>query len=237
MHRDWLLTAGGAKTREHTTSAMKSCVSQTYPPLPGILLCVIMLGMASSADAGSLYKWTDENGEVRYTDRMPQSASKRQHQTLNDQGIVINTKEAAKSTEELDTIKKTEKERKQRLQTETKANESQRKKDQALLLTFSSEAELELAKDERIQVLDSIIQLIYRSMAGTQRKLTELESLADQNYLSKGLEVPGGLAQNIEVLSRKNLIRDNQLRQKLTEKNRIESQFEVDLARYRALSN
>jgi hypothetical protein len=196
-----------------------------------------MLGMASSADAGSLYKWIDENGEVRYTDRMPQSASKRQHQTLNDQGIVINTKEAAKSSEELDAIQKAEKERKQRLQAETKANEAQRKKDQALLLTFSSEAELELAKDERIEVLDSIIQLIYRSMAGTQKKLVEFENLAEQNYLSKGLEVPGGLAQNIEVLSRKNLIRDNQLRQKLTEKNRIESQFEVDLARYRALSN
>ncbi len=237
MHRDWLLTAGGAKTREHTTSAMNNCVSQTCPPLPGILLCVILLGMASSADAGSLYKWVDENGEVRYTDRMPQSASKRQHQTLNNQGIVIDTKKAAKSSEELDAIKKAEKERKQRLQAETKANEAQHKKDQALLLTFSSEAELELAKDERIEVLDSIIQLIYKSMAGTQRKLTELENLADQNYLSKGLDVPGGLAQNIEVLSRKNLIRNNQLRQKLTEKNRIESQFEIDLARYRALIN
>ena len=237
MHRDWLLTAGGAKTREHTTNAMKNCVSQTCPPLPGILLCVIMLGMASSADAAKLYKWTDENGEVRYTDHMPQSASKRQHQTLNDQGIVINTKEAAKSAEELDTFQKAEKERKQRLLAETKANEAQRKKDQALLLTFSSEAELELAKNERIEVLDSIIQLIYKSMAGTRKKLVELENLADQNYLSKGKEVPGGLAQNIEVLTRKNLIRDNQLRQNLTEKNRIESRFEADLARYRALNN
>ncbi len=237
MHLDWLLTAGGTKIRDHTTIAMKNCVSQTCPPLTGILLCVIMLGMVSPADAGSLYKWTDENGVVRYTDRMPQSASKRQQQTLNDQGIVINTKDAAKSPEELDAFKKAEKERKPKLQAETKANEAQRKKDQALLLTFSSEAELELAKEERIEVLDSIIQLIYKSMAGTQKKLTELENLADQNYLSKDLEVPGGLAQNIEVLNRKNLIRDNQLRQKLTEKNLIESQFEVDLARYRALSN
>jgi len=196
-----------------------------------------MLGMASSADAGSLYKWIDENGEVRYTDRVPQSASKRQQQTLNDQGIVIDTKEAAKPPEELAAIKQAEKERKKRLLAEKRDNEAQRKKDQALLLTFSSEAELELAKDERIEVLDSIIQLIYKSMAGTNKKLVELENLADQNYLTKGLEVPGGLAQNIEVLSRKNLSRDNQLRQKLTEKNRIESQFEIDLARYRALSN
>ena len=212
-------------------------VSQICLTQPGTLLCLILLGMASSANAGNLYKWTDENGEVRYTDRMPQDASKRQHHTLNDQGIVIKTKEAAKSSEELDTFQKAEKERKQRLLAESKAKEAQRKKDQALLLTFSSEAELELAKTQRIDVLDSIIQLIYKSMAGTQKKLVELENLADQNYLSKDLEVPGGLAQNIEVLSRKNLLRNNLLRQKLTEKNRIESQFELDLARYRALSN
>jgi hypothetical protein len=216
---------------------MKKRVSQIHLTYPGILLCLILPGMATSADAGSLYKWVDENGEVRYTDRMPQSASKRQHQTLNDQGIVINTKEAAKSSEELAAIKQAEKERDKRLRAEERDKAAQRKTDQALLLTFSSEAELELAKDERIEVLDSIIQLIYRSMAGTNKKLVELENLADQNYLSKGLEVPGGLAQNIEVLSRKNLLRDNQLRQKLTEKNRIESQFETDLARYRTLSN
>ncbi len=216
---------------------MKKRVSQTHLTYPGILLCLILPGMATPADAGSLYKWVDENGEVRYTDRIPQSASKRQQQTLNDQGIVINTKEAAKSPEELAAIKQTEKERKQRLLAEKRVNEAQRKADQALLLTFSSEAELELAKDERIEVLDSIIQLIYKSMAGTNKKLVEFEDLADQNYLSKGLEVPGGLAQNIEVLSRKNLMRDLQLRQKLTEKNRIELRFETDLARYRALSN
>ena len=216
---------------------MNKRVLQTYLTYPGILLCLILPGMASTAEAGSLYKWIDENGEVRYTDRMPPSASKRQQQTLNDQGIVINTKEAAKSSEELAAIKQAEKERDKRLRAEERHNEAQRKKDQALLLTFSSEAELELAKDERIEVLDSIIQLIYKSMAGTQKKLTELEDLAEENYRSKGWVVPGGLAQNIEVLSRSNLMRDNQLLQKLTERNRIELQFEVDLARYRALNN
>jgi len=216
---------------------MKKRVLQIYLTHPGGLLCLILLGMASSADAGNLYKWVDENGEVRYTDRMPQSASKKKHQTLNDQGVIINTKEAAKSPEELAAIKKAEKEDKERLEADKKANEAQRKKDHALLLTFSSEAELEMAKEERIEVLDSIIQLIYKSMAGTKKKLEQLEDLANQNYLSKGLEVPGGLAQNIEVLSNRNLMRDDQLRQKLIEKNRIESQFEKDLARYRALSN
>ena len=216
---------------------MTQRVFQTHLTHPAVLLCLILFAMTSSANAAKLYKWIDENGEVRYSDRMPQSASKKQHQTLNDQGIVIQTKEAAKTSEELDAFKKAEEERKKRLVIEKKESDERRKKDQALLLTFSSESELELAKTERIEVLDSIIQLIYKSMSATQKKLTELENLADQNYLSRGLSVPGGLAQNIEVLSRKNLMRDDQLRQKLTEKNRIESQFETDLARYRALQN
>ncbi len=92
------------------------------------------------------------------------------------------------------------------------------------------------AKDDRIEVLDSIIQLIYKGIASTNKKLSRLEYLANQQYISKGLPVPGGLAQNIEVLSRKNFIRDRQLRQKLMEKNRIESRYEVDLARYRSLT-
>jgi hypothetical protein len=206
-------------------------------PLSGVLLCLILLGLASTADAGGLYKWVDENGEVRYTDRMPQSAASKQHQTLNDQGVVIGTKEAAKSAEEKAALDKTESERKKILAREKKQKEAQRKKDLALLLTFSSEQELGRAKQERMEVLDSVVRLIYKSMADTSKKLDRLENMADKNYTSKGLPVPGGLAQNIEMLNRKNLHRETQLRRRLGEKNRIETQYEIDLARFRTLTN
>jgi hypothetical protein len=206
-------------------------------PLSGVLLCLILLGLASTADAGGLYKWVDENGEVRYTDRMPQSAASKQHQTLNDQGVVIGTKEAAKSAEEKAALEKIESERKKILAHEKGQKEAQRKKDQALLLTFSSEQELGRAKQERMEVLDSVVRLIYKSMADTSKKLDRLENMADKNYTSKGLPVPGGLAQNIEVLNRKNFQRETQLRNRLSEKNRIETQYEIDLARFRTLTN
>jgi hypothetical protein len=206
-------------------------------PLSGVLLCLILLGLASTADAGGLYKWVDENGEVRYTDRMPQSAASKQHQTLNDQGVVIGTKEAAKSAEEKAALDKTESERKKILAREKKQKEAQRKKDLALLLTFSSEQELGRAKQERMEVLDSVVRLIYKSMADTRKKLDRFENMADKNYTSKGLPVPGGLAQNIEVLNRKNFHRETQLRNRLSEKNRIETQYEIDLARFRTLTN
>jgi hypothetical protein len=221
----------------HSPNAMIARIFNPYLPLSGVLLCLTLFGLASTADAGGFYKWVDENGEVRYTDRMPQSAASKQHQTLNDQGVVVSTKEAAKTAEEKAAFEKIENKRKKILAREKKQKETQRKKDLALLLTFSSEQELDRAKEERMEVLDSVIRLIYKSIADTRKKLDRFENMADKNYISKGLPVPGGLAQNIEVLNRKNFHRETQLRSRLSEKNRIETQYEIDLARFRTLTN
>ena len=212
---------------------MKSRVSKTNLGHPGTLFCLIILAMVPTADAAKLYKWIDENGQVRYTDQIPQSAASKQHQTLNQQGVVISTKEAARTPEEYAAFEKARKEREAR----EKIEKQERKIDQALLLTFSSEDELMQARDERILGVDSVIKLIYKSMALTQQRIDELENHAEGYYRSNGKPVPGGLAQNIEVLGRKNFNRNVQLRQKLVERNKIEAQYELDLARYQALKN
>ena len=77
------------------------------------LLCLILLGFSSAGNTGKLYKWVDENGEVRYGDQLPPSEVKKKHQTLNAQGMVISTTEASKTPEEYAAIRKSEKERKE----------------------------------------------------------------------------------------------------------------------------
>jgi hypothetical protein len=51
--------------------------------------------------AGKLYKWIDESGQVRYGDRVPPEYAKRRNETLNSQGIVVETKAAQKTKEQL----------------------------------------------------------------------------------------------------------------------------------------
>ena len=102
-------------------------------------------------------------------------------------------------------------------------------------MTFSNEKELGLARNDRIEVLDSVIELINKSLHSTQKKLDELQTSAEENYLSKGNEVPGGLAQKIEHFTRKIELRDAQLQLKMLEKEKINAQYEADLARYRHL--
>ena len=199
------------------------------------MLCLILLGICTVASAAKMYKWIDENGHMRYADRLPPSQVKREHHTLNAQGVVVSTRKAAKTEEEIKALKDAEKLLQAKQEIEKREQEAQGKLDRVLLLTFSSEKELSRVKDDRIEVLDSVIRLIYKSIASTQDRLMRLEGDAKQRYTSKGREVPGGLAQNIEESIRKIDNREKQLQVKLEEKYKIQGQFEIDVARFRLL--
>lgn len=202
-----------------------------------VTLALLLCAFAFEAQAATLYKWVDEDGQVRYSDRLPPSQVKKKHQQLNKQGVVVTTTDDARSEEdiaaELEKQKALEKERAE----QARLKQIQDQKDQVLLLTFSSEQELALARDDRLAVLDSVIGLIEKSITTTQGKLDELMESADQIYLSQGREVPGGLAQKIEHFTRKIENRQAQLQLKLDEKAKINEKFDSDLARYRLLKS
>lgn len=191
----------------------------------------------TAASAATLYKWTDENGEVRYSDRLPPNQVRHKHETLNEHGVVIDTKEAAKTEEQLKAEAEQRRLQEAKLAEEKRLKEEQEKHDRVLLLTFSSEEEMMSVRDNRIEVIDSVIRLIENSISTTEERLIGLEDRADNLYISKGKEVPGGLAQNIEFFTRKVANRKEQLKLKEAEKSKIENQFDSDLARYRWLKS
>ncbi|MBT8433802.1 MAG: DUF4124 domain-containing protein [Gammaproteobacteria bacterium] len=205
-------------------------------PLPFSLLASILFAFPQHAGAGALYKWVDENGQIRYSDRLPAKQAKKKHQQLNSQGVILSTKEAAKSDEELAAEAEARRKLEEQEAKEAKLKEIQFKKDQVLLLTFSSEEELGLARDNRLEVLDSVIQLINKSIAATEQQLEQLITSADEVYLSRGKEVPGGLAQKIEHFTGKLENRYAQLESKMEKKEQINQQYALDLARYRELT-
>jgi hypothetical protein len=203
--------------------------------LPVVLLALTLFAFSKQTGAGALYKWVDENGQIRYSDRLPANQVRKKHQQLNSQGVVLSTKEAAKSDEELAAEAEARGKLEEQAAKEAKLKEAQYKKDQVLLLTFSSEEELGLARDDRLDVLESVIQLINKSIAGTEQQLQQLQTSADEIYLSQGKEVPGGLAQKIEHFTGKLESRYAQLESKIAEKDKINEQYALDLVRFREL--
>lgn len=206
--------------------------------LTAILTLTLLLCSASVPVAGgSLYKWVDENGQIRYSDRLPASQAKKKHQQLDGRGFVLSTTEDARSEEDLAAEAEAKRLAEEQAKKEAEAKAIQDKKDQVLLLTYSSEAEMNLAHADRIEVIDSVIRLINKSIASTQGKLDELESRAETRFTSKGKEIPGGLAQKIEHFSRKIESRNAQLQLKQDEKAKINQQHEIDIARFRLLKS
>ncbi len=202
---------------------------------PALMLAIALCLLAAQVSAATLYKWVDEDGRVRYSDRLPPAQSNKQHQQLNSQGMVLTTQDAAKTPEQLADEAEAQRKLEEEQREEAELKAIQDKQDQVLLLTFSNEKEIENARDNRIQVIDSVIGLIENSIATTQAKFDQLKNSADQNYVSQGKEIPGGLAQKIEHFERKIEIRNSQLAAKAEEKEKIRQKYELDLERFRTL--
>jgi len=224
---------------QESNNIVRAVSNHTEPRLtllPVLLLALTLFAFSKQAGTGALYKWIDENGQIRYSDRLPPNQVKKKHQQLNSQGVVLSTKEAAKSDEELAAEAEARRKLEEQEAEEAKLKEAQYKKDQVLLLTFSSEEELGMARDDRLEVLEAVIQLINKSIAVTQQQLLQLITSADEVYLSQGKEVPGGLAQKIEHFTGKLESRYAQLELKMAEKDKINEQYALDVVRYRELT-
>lgn len=209
----------------------KKIAGSSIPTLMLIALCLV----SGNAVGAALYKWIDEEGNVRYSDRLPANQAKKKHHQMNRQGMVVSTTEEAKTEAELAAEAEAKRKQEEADKEAARLKAIQDQKDQVLLLTFSSEQELQHARDDRIEVLESVIQLINKSIITNQEKLEAVQKRADERYLSKGQEVPGGLAQKIEHFERQIENRTDQLLLKLQERKKINEQYELDLARYREL--
>ncbi len=203
--------------------------------LQNLFLVSLIYVFADPLASAGLYKWVDDDGMVRYSDRLPPGQIRKSHSRLNERGLVVSTREAARPTEELAAEAEARRKQEEREAEEARVRAIQQQKDQVLLMTFSSIEEIELARDNRLEVLDSVINLIQGNIEHTQERLSHLQNRAENAYISQGMEVPGGLAQKIEHFERKVHTRSRQLELKLDERAKIISKYDSDLARFTEL--
>ncbi|MBL7005370.1 MAG: DUF4124 domain-containing protein [Gammaproteobacteria bacterium] len=195
--------------------------------------------LLSTPTEARLYKWTDENGLVRYGDQLPPEYNNKKYQKLDNQGRVIFTKQQGKDPKLLRkerlAAEKKQKEKEALKRAKQKQLQKQRQQDKVLLLTFNSESEIEYARDQRMYVLDSKVQLLNKSIISTQQKLEGLEQEANEQYLSKNLVVPGGLQQKIEQMEKNKAHLEKKVSIANSKKQDVEKNFQYNLTRFRDL--
>ncbi len=177
-----------------------------------------------------LYRWVDEQGHVHYSDKLPPSAVKNPHATLDERGLVVEKTGRAKTPEEI----AREKARERLRQQQQKQLEAQKAKDRVLLNTFHSEDDIILARDGKLATYDAQIRIAYTNIERLKAWLeTQTKKAADLER--KGRKVPTKLLREIE--NTRQQIKDNYesiLRQE-KDKQFIRKKYAADLERFREL--
>jgi hypothetical protein len=188
-------------------------------------VAALALACASGAWAQQLYKWTDENGKVHYTDKAPES---RGGVVLDKQGRPVRTIEAPLTTEQLRAIAA----EKERQKLTAKENEAALRRDRALLASYTTESEIELAKARAAATYEGQIQSAqaYLNQLGKRKKeLDEGKAKFGDRPIPPKLEldsatVDGEMVKNTEMVAR--------MRRELAA---VVARYDGDKARWREL--
>jgi len=195
-----------------------------------VFLCSSVLALAPAAAQERMYKCVDARGKVYYTQVPPPECLGRDTQELNKSGTLIRKNPAALSPAQ---VQAREAERKKKIEDEERSKED-RRKNLALLNTYSSEKDIEDARTRALKEAQGAIEDTERVIAGAKKRRQELET-EKEFYVKKPM--PFKLKQEItnNEIEIKNQI--SLLDAKRKEISTINAKYDEDKRRYVELTS
>ena len=193
-----------------------------------VLSCLIAAALALPAHAqqgkARMYKCVDGAGKVYYSDKLNPDCG--QSSELNRQGVVMKKKEAAKSGQP------------SRSEPATSAQNSGQKerRDRALLATYTTEEEIDAARDRGLAIPAQGIKAIESKLEKRNRQSTELKKQADALATQKK-PLPAHLLEEVSVTQKEVSGLEAELAQRKVQSDSIRARFEADKQRFRELKS
>ena len=183
----------------------------------------------AQANNKKLYKWTDQQGNVHYSDQIPPEAKEYARERMSDRGVSVERVERAETPEELAARVAAE----DKAAAEAKAAEERRKADEALLNSYANEEDVVRAYNQRVDLLNQTVEARRIEINAREQGLTKLVAQAAEMERS-GRTVSDALKQMIAG-ERVEIERQKQyLLKKESEKQAASADYERDMARYKA---
>ena len=131
-----------------------------------LTLSIVLLSAAFTVQA-KLYKWIDEDGQMHFGDKIPPKYLVKEHDELNLQGVTTRHRAAAKTAEEKAEDRRLEREKKKAALIAKK----KRQRDRVLLDTYTTERDLVVARDSRLDAVGSQIKLAETIISDSNKKI------------------------------------------------------------------
>lgn len=191
----------------------------------GLVLCG---ALCTNAEA-KLYKWVDDNGTTHYGETIPPEYANKDATRFSDKGRV--EKRIEKLTPEELRAREAEDAKKNAAQ---KAATEAKRRDNALLSTFSNENEIDLARDRGLQQIEARIKSFTTMLKSAQESLDMLHKEQD-GLVKQNKAIPKSLLEDIDEGEARAAKLQKDLEQNEQESANVKARFEADKVRYRQL--
>ncbi len=195
------------------------------------LLVTLFAGIFVAAPAvAKMYKWVDENGVTHYGETIPPEYSNKSRVELDKRGRVIRketvlTPEQRSAQEAANANKRKEEE----------AALEQRRRDKALVDTYSSVQEIDLARNRNLQQVQAHIDSISSQIENVSAKLSDLKHEANLNAAS-GKAIPHSLNDDLQETQTRLTKLQQDLGRAKADKTAMEARYDADKTRYKELT-
>jgi hypothetical protein len=139
--------------------------------LAGALAILGLVCGAGTAAGAGMYKWVDDQGVVHYTDRIPPESVSKGATVLDKQGRSVKTIDPAPTAEQRKALE-VEAERQREL---AKLDAERARRDRALTQSFSSEAEIDVARARAVSTMEAQLTTVSAYIADMTRRKEDLE--------------------------------------------------------------
>ena len=176
--------------------------------------------------------WTNSEGVKECGSYVPSEYSQKRIETRGDSGRVVEVDERAKNEAELAEIDRL---------TKLKAIEDakiaeQKKKDDILLKTFTSERDINMLRDSKVNVIEGIITVTNSNNKALKKKLEKLQKKA-ANIERRGKKPPKNILEDIQTIENRIIKNKKSNKAKREEQKSIKAKFAKDLQRFQTVKN
>jgi len=194
---------------------------------PAILTSTLALLLVTASASASIYRYIDENGQVVISNTIPQAASKRGYDILNNKGRVIETVDPAPTAEEI--AARESKKREEEMQAQ------QLELDRKLLERFRHPDDAVRTLHRQIGALRELSGLKRRNISIIENQLdTEQARAADLERA--GREIPQATLKKIRRLETSIDELEREIRAQQAEIDAVKRQFITDIERLEVIT-
>ena len=190
-----------------------------------VLTCLIAAALALPVQAQQagvrMYKCVDAAGKAYYSDKVNPDCG--QGVELNRQGVVMKKKEIAKPGQSPNEVVAA-----------VKSTREQERRDRALMATYTSEEEIDAARERSLSLPVQGTKAIESKLDKVNRQLTELKNQADVLATQKK-KLPAHLLEDVNVSQKEVSALEADLAQRKVQSDSIRARYESDKQRFREL--